>query len=743
MRLRLIFLLLGSLSCTNPTPITSTPPTTRPTTTQPTLVLQTPAEVSIMSVAVSPDGSRVISNSFDGRTRVHDARSGQLIRAISGVGDRTLALTPDARYAAAAGFHMDYLVGLWDLDTGARVRTFPGHTEWEAYACAISPDGKFLASAGTDRQILIWDLATAKLLHRLPNQPLPVSALAFSPDSSTLATGGGDKILHLWNTATGSLRRSLPGHDDWIATIAFSPDGQSIASASCDWAYHHARDTSRFEAPVRTCVSEWKLWNAATGECQRTESHPGRILSLAFSPDSRTLATGVSRDLLLYDLRAPTPGATLAKHDGDITSLAFTPDGASIITGAHDHSVRRTAIATAKTEWLAPGYHEQVNSIALSATDGALLVTGSSDGRYASRHTAGVSSLAPGAVRLWDTRTGQLLRRLNQSPDQIMAVALSPDARHVAAGGASPEGAPILRLWDAQSGALQWSRSADHAAEILSIAFTPDGQSLATASADGTIKLRNPATGDVTQTLPGQANGATSLAFSTNSRLLACGAGDGATHLYELPSGRKLHTVRFSNSRAHTYTSDRIITSIAFTEGGATLAVCPASIGNMYGEPVQFYDTRTGQPKSTFTENGPHARPIALSPDGQILATGGKTIKLWDTNTGKLLREFTGHLKKTQSITFSPDGTKIYAGGSYGTTNIWQTSTGRHLITLFAFDNDNWLAYTPEGPYDGSPTIDPLLAWRLNNTLETPKTLHLRNPDHVRAALHVARATSP
>src|SRR5262249_30074271 len=138
------------------------------------------------------------------------------------------------------------------------------------------------------------------------------------------------------------------------------------------------------------------------------------------------------------------------------------------------------------------------------------------------------------------------------------------------------------------------------------------------------------------------------------------------------------------------------------------------------------------------------ARPIALSPDGSILATGGKTIVLWDVRTGKMLRELFGYLKKTQAITFSADGRLLVSGGSYGTTNAWEVTTGRHLITLFAFAGtqkdtalDDWLAYHPDGFYDGSLGVERYLAWRVGADLQTPSSLgvQLHRPDRLASAL--------
>src|SRR5688572_6662451 len=117
----------------------------------PQLVLQAPPTTSVSGVAVSPDGSLVAAISAEGGVRLHDARTGTLLRAIDEIGDRSVAFSPDGRYLAAAGFHMDKLVKLREVQTGKLSRTFAGHTKWETCAVAFSPDGKLLASAGRDR----------------------------------------------------------------------------------------------------------------------------------------------------------------------------------------------------------------------------------------------------------------------------------------------------------------------------------------------------------------------------------------------------------------------------------------------------------------------------------------------------------------------------------------------------------------------------------------------------------------
>src|SRR5262245_2863486 len=725
-----------------------------PTANRRIFLLQAPPVISVNSVAVSPDGS-LVATAADG-VRLYDARTGALRRVIGDAGERVVAFSPDGRTLAAAGFHLQnpfskplVTLPIYDVQTGKRVQTLDGHTEWETYAVAFSPDGKLFASSGADKQVLVWERATGKLQHRLGEQAALVTALAFAPDSTVLAGGGADKTIRLWDTATGRVQKSLKGHRDWVCTLAFAPDGKTIASGCCDWAYHRGRNTAYFDRPDPGSESQWKLWDAATGDLKRTVNQPGRLLSLAFEPAGKSLACGIGKEVRLYDLGAESPGKVVTSHDFEVTSVAFTKDGSAVISGSHDQTVKRTNLATGRTEWQAPGYFEHVNAVALSK-DGALLATGSSDGRYASRilkaDAKGVAQLAPGAVRLWDARTGRLLRRLGDSEnraEQVMAVALTPDGQRLASSGVNPGGAGVVRVWDAATGKPVWSAE-DHKAEVLAIAYAPDGSALATAAAHGLLNLRDPATGAVRQTLEGHAGGATSLAFSADGALLACGDGHGATRLWDVKTTRLLRTCKAAASKAANVTNDRLFTSVALSPDGATLAACAATMGNSYTEPVRLWDARCGELKKELTVEAHSARPIALSPDGSILATGGKTIKLWDVRTGKLLRELFGYLKKTQSLAFSADGRLLVSGGSYGTTNAWEVATGRHLVTLFTFPAtqkgatlDDWLAYTPEGFYDGAPGVERYLAWRVGEDLQTPDSVgvQLHRPDRLASAL--------
>ncbi|MBW8885290.1 MAG: hypothetical protein JF612_11080, partial [Planctomycetia bacterium] len=462
-----------------------------------------------------------------------------------------------------------------------------------------------------------------------------------------------------------------------------------------------------------------------------------RLLAIAFSPDGKSVACGVEQEVRLYDLSTSTAERVVTKHNAAVTSLAFTPDGAALVSGSHDQTTRCTNLATRKLEWQAPGYFEQVNSVAVS-DDGALLVTGSSDHRFArGRLDAAARFIGPGTVRLWDARTGYMIRRLGDPTEQIMAVAISADGRRVASGGAAADGKGVVSVWDAATGARLSSLN-DQTKEVLAVAFSQNGKLLATASADGVATIRDSQSGRVIHTLPDHQGGGTSVVFSPDSQTLYCGEAPGGTKTWDVPTGRLLRSFHGANSTTELFTIDRRINTLSISRDGVQLLSCGSSVNNEFMSPAKLCDARSGSLVRDFAGEKTHGRPTVLSPDGSIIATGGKSIKLWDARTGKLLRELYGHLKRTQSIAFSADGRLIIAGGSYGTTNFWEVASGRHLVTLFTFVDsrtgaitDDWLAYHPDGYYDGSPGCEKHLAWRAGDDLVTPATLaaSLHRPD--------------
>jgi WD40 repeat protein len=234
------------------------------------------------------------------------------------------------------------------------------------------------------------------------------------------------------------------------------------------------------------------------------------------------------------------------------------------------------------------------------------------------------------------------------------------------------------------------------------------------------------------------------LAFAPDGNLLVAGDGKGSVYSWEISSGQTAHTFKVAGGSPRSIANDRLMNSIGISRDGATLATCNSSVNMQFPEFVKIWDLRTGALRRDFAAEKIAGRPMALSPDGSMVATGGKTVRLWDVQTGKLLRELVGYLKRTQSIAFSPDGRLVIAGGSYGTINLWDVKTGKHLAILFAFTvnreeriADDWLCYTPAGFYECSPDAQKYVAWRVADEFVSSDAARteLNQPEQVSAAL--------
>jgi WD40 repeat protein len=260
--------------------------------------LSTPG--SVFGVAFSPDGTVLATASTDGiiqlRETVAWTKAGTmpartLTRRLVDRVDRNsflrpgrrirLAFSPDGEFLASAGD--DGIIRLWEIAGRTQVRTFTGHTS-AVRGAAFSPDGALLASASSDMTVRLWETATGTQVRTLAGHNRPVDIIAFSPDGVLLAfaSAGSDGTIWVCEMATETLLRTLTGHTGSVHGVAFSPDGEFLASAGSDGTI--------------------RVWETATGTSLRTlTGHADGVFGVAFSPDGTFLAsTGLDGTLRLW-----------------------------------------------------------------------------------------------------------------------------------------------------------------------------------------------------------------------------------------------------------------------------------------------------------------------------------------------------------------------------------------------------------------------------------------------------------
>ena len=283
--------------------------------------------------------------------------------------------------------------------------------------------------------------------------------------------------------------------------------------------------------------------------------------------------------------------------------------------------------------------------------------------------------------------------------DAVTSVAFSPNGRTLASGSADE----TIRLWNVNTRELIETLEG-HTDAVTSVAFSPNGQTLASGSWDETIRLWNVNTRELIETLEGHTDVVTSVAFSPDGQTLASGSWDETIRLWnanitesgvlwDLGTGEQIkeNTDRFLRTLEGHKDS---INSITFSPDGRTLA------SGSVDKTIRLWNINTGELIETLEGHKDYVRSVAFSSDGQTLASGGSwdnTIRLWNVNTRELIKSFEGHESDVESVAFSPDGQILASGGRNYSIFLWDTNTGKPLKTLGVGTHITHIAFSPDG----------------------------------------------
>ncbi|CAM4458435.1 MAG: Tol-Pal system protein TolB [Legionellaceae bacterium] len=255
-----------------------------------------------------------------------------------------------------------------------------------------------------------------------------------------------------------------------------------------------------------------------------------------------------------------------------------------------------------------------------------------------------------------------------------------------------------------------------HISYIRSVAFSPNGASLASGSTDKTLRLWDAKTGKMIKILEGHTNWVESVCFSPDGKLIASAGYDNTLRLWDVNTGQIIKTIAGHKG---------IVDSVTFSPDGLLIA-STSRHNNIKFFDFKIWDTKTGWMIRTLEGHTSDINSVSFSPNGALLASGNddNTLRLWDVKTGQTIKTLTGHTDHVRSVSFSPDGALIASGSSDETLRLWDVSTGEMIKTLVGHTNQvNNVAFSKDGALIASGSHDKTLRLWDVNTGKTIKML--------------------
>ncbi|WP_088892455.1 AAA-like domain-containing protein [Leptolyngbya ohadii] len=529
------------------------------------------------------------------------------------------------QFATAAD---DGRIKLWNLK-GEELPEFKQQEQSKEaiYSLSISPDGSLIASGGTDKVIRIWT-NRGQLIRSINAGGTFLIYLAFSADGKQLLSAGDGNDVKLWNVADGSPVNWFAPEPASITAITQSPNGKWLAFARSD---DTASDFS---------ITLWNLecYQLTRQVCQSNplRGHQGTVNRIRFSPDSRNLVS-VSADgtAKLWNLDGSLL-ETFTGHQGAVTDVAYSPEGQRIITVGQDSNVIFWDFRGKQLK-IIPAHQKTIRSSRFRF-DNQRLITASEDGQ----------------VKIWDT-AGNLINTLKGNQVPVYSVDINAQ-NFVVSGGADR----TIQMWNPQGDKV---RQFPMQGAVWSVRFSPDGQSIVSGDQTGAVQIQSVTDSSPPRAIAKHDTPIRSVRFSpADGNMVASASADGIIKLSNL-KGDLIDTLVPTDEDGNL----DAVNNINFSSDGTLIA--SASSGGR----VRIWNIRTRKEIiKPLKASGLGLESVNFTPDGQLVVAGDRLglLTFWNLD-GKKLTTLHEHQQTIHSISFSSDGKTMLSTGADRSIFLW------------------------------------------------------------------------
>jgi WD40 repeat protein/uncharacterized caspase-like protein len=531
----------------------------------------------------------------------------------------------------------DQTIKLWNKDTGKLIRTLSGHQDW-VMAVAFMFGSNSLISAGRDGALISWDVKTGKKESELFDHQAPVYCIAKSGDAKIVATGDAKGFIFIRNAMNfREISQKIDTKGAGIIQLKFSRDGKYIISAE-NWDFSQPATGARI-----------KVWEVSTGKLVHELAKDLKTVFLIdISPDGKHFLGGAwSGEFFIWEIES---GKMVKNWKGtgknNVQSIAYFSDGKSIIVGngiprdstqkSHIIEIWDTEAGKITQQWQA---HEEI-------VKGVKQIF----------PTSQFLSIGGTSVKMWDIKTGGLVRTFEGFTTVVHSVSSSPDGQYLSSGS----GDNTLRIWDLQKGNLKYAFRG-HTQGVISTRFSPDFQYVASGSYDEQIKVWDLYEGKLARTLVGydttrfmitklknDIEWVNALAFTPNSKLIFSGSGG------SVPSARDLKLWDIQSKKLMEQMSvSHPITALDFKN--RFLILGDSEQGAFYSPEGKVYVQNLAQ--VNFGNKQDKSGTIQIFDFGK----GGRLIQSISDSLGSSIK----------SLCFNSDGNMFAGGGINGKFNVW------------------------------------------------------------------------